>query len=588
MLAFIGRRSAFIVFVTGFLGLFLAVVEIMLSAYIVKLLSMIGVGKSGSGLVQSLLGFFNSTVEILIGFLLITALRSLLHVAKGYCAVSANEIFVTRLRWICISSTLNKLGPKYNSSRVYSLISDVFLKSALSFYGVAHAIPLIVQVILLFIFLISLSTYLSVIGLLFVCLAGLAVYVVQRNIALIVRPLSKINDSLYQSLKRVLENLLLIRFCKLELIESLHVIKLFRDYLYRVRKSNLLALISENIPSLLGSLVIVVLFYIQLEDPKVSAEIFIAFVYVFIRFVQSLSQVVSFLSTALINLPYFKSSFHYFRKLPEESLKNIDLALTEQPVNYQENYVVSDENSYTLSSLSAPSITVRNLNYGYDNDSSVFREFNLSVKAGMQCVIAGPSGVGKSTLLNLLVGEIQPLNGQVRIDDLEPEVFLDRYSHGAAYAGPAPLLFEGTIRKNLIYGARSAISDEDIINMLKSLSLSDWLEKFDSNLDLTLGDGGVGISSGQAQRLSIARALLRQPKLLILDEVTANLDFKTEARVLELLEHLKGKTTVILVTHSAEMMKNADILIDLSKNELGALKDPTKKVSEYSDKYEAI
>ncbi|MDD7805843.1 MAG: ABC transporter ATP-binding protein [Endozoicomonas sp. (ex Botrylloides leachii)] len=564
MLNFVGKRSVIIVLFAGLTGLLLAIMEIVLSAYIVKLLSLIGIGQTGSGFLQSLLGAVDDPQFILIGFFAVTMMRSLLHIAKGYCAVSANELFVTRLRLVCISSTLGKIGRRHNASSVYSLISDVFIKSALTFYGLAHSVPLIVQGLLLFIFLMNISTYLSFVGLTFVFIAGAFVFIMQRQISAIVRPLSAINDSLYQSLKRILDNLLLIRFCKLEKAENDHVVGLLVNYLKRVRKSNLLALISENIPSLLGSIVIAVLFYMQLRAPDISPELFLAFTYIFIRFVQCLSQLVNFSSLAVINLPYFMTARAYYHELPQNEIEGFDACLTGGKVSNVVQANIDSTTDETERRLDLPPyIESVELSYGYEVDSTVIKALSFTIPSGAQCVIVGPSGVGKSTLLNLLTGEIQPVSGSVRISGLSPTGFLDSYSQESAYAGPEPLLFEGTVRDNLLYGVRRSVSDMEITAVLKSLGLGNWLTQFEGDFSLPLGADGVGTSSGQSQRLSIARAILRRPKLLILDEVTANLDFASEQRVLDILETLKGKTTVIIVTHSPTMMKNADITINL-------------------------
>lgn len=566
MLDFLGRRSVNIVIQAGIVGLFLAGMEILLSAYLVKLLSLIGIGQPGGGILHSLLGGLDDPMLVLVGFVLVTILRSLLHIAKGYCAVSANELFINRLRLLCISSTLQKIGPRHNPSRVYSLVSDVFLKSALSFYGAAHSVPLVAQGLLLFAFLLSLSIYLSFVGFSFVVVAGVFVVLIQRKIASVVRPLSDINDRLYKSLKRILENLLLIRFCKLENFENKNVSNILINYLKRIRKSNALSLFSENIPTLLGSVVIAVLFIMQLSEHTIAPELFLAFVYLFVRFVQCLSQVVSFASLSVMNYPYFIAAYRYYQELPQDKILGFDKALLEECliVNTPNEKQGNMDHIELFPSLSdAPIIEANSLCYGYEDNKYIFNQLSFKISSGSQCVIVGPSGVGKSTLLNLIVGELQPLNGEVSINGMQSSRFFDLHSHDAAYAGPEPLLFEGALRDNLLYGLNRIVTDDEIKAVLKSLGLGDWLSTFGGDLTIPLGPEGFATSSGQAQRLSIARAIIRKPKLLILDEVTANLDLASEKLVLDLLEDLKVYTTVIIVTHSYAMMQNADLVLNL-------------------------
>lgn len=563
MINFIGIQSAFIILLSGFVGLLLAGIEIMFSAYIIKLLSLIGVSEGETGLLQNFLSQVNDPFYILLGFIAITMFRSLLHVMKGYFAVSANELFITRLRLICISSTLFRIGPIQNPSRVFSLISDIFLKSAQTFYGLAHSIPLFVQVVFLMVFLIYLSPGLALIGFVFIGVSGGLVVLLQRNISGIVKPLVGINESLYQSLKRIIDNLLLIRFCKLENYEGDQVAFLLIEYLKKVRKATALSLVSENIPAIIGSVVISVLFFIQLYEQSIGPEEFIAFIYLFVRFVQSLSQLVSFASLSTINLPYFRSAYDYFSGIPNNAIERFEYPLLRgMPRKIIDPYSSRETPSVAVLNT-PPTISVKDLCYRHEEGEYLFKDFSLKISAGSQCVIVGPSGSGKSTLLNLLVGELNPQAGEVSINGNEPISFLNCYKDDAAYAGPEPFLFEGGVRENLLYGVTRSVESKEIISVLHQLGLKSWLAQFGGDLSLPLGSQGVATSSGQAQRLSIARAILRKPKLLVMDEVTANLDHESERAVLNLLETLKGHTTVVIVTHSTGMIRNADLKVDL-------------------------
>ena len=533
-----------------------------------KLFTLIGAFSPNGGFFAGLLNLTDDPYIVLSGFILITLLRSSLHIAKGYCAVSANEFFITRLRFLCISSTLNKVGPKQNASGIYSLISDVFLKSAQTLFGIAHSLPLIIQSIVMLLFLFSVSAYLSIVGLLFLIISGSFVFFAQRRIAKIVGPLSGINRSLYRSLKRILDNLLLIRFCKLEQLENTKVVLILGDYLKRVRKSNFYSLLSENIPTLIGSLVVSLLFVIQIKTDEMRPEIFITFIYIFVRFIQCVSQTVNFTSLSILNYPYFITAFKYFSRLPLDEIKAFDAILlnhvkhNKDDLFSQKNHVRSD-----VRLKAAPDINIKHISYRYHNENPLFINLDFRVNSGQCCVIVGPSGVGKSTLLNLLVGELEPNEGLITINGQSPSSFLDLYSDEAAYAGPEPLLFEGSIRENLLYGSDGTVSEQEVYKVLEELGLKEWLSQFDYDLDKPLGNLGIAVSSGQAQRISLARAVLRKPKLLILDEVTANLDIAAEQKILSLLEQLKSVTTTIIVTHSSEMMKNADITVDLSNKQ---------------------
>ena len=194
---------------------------------------------------------------------------------------------------------------------------------------------------------------------------------------------------------------------------------------------------------------------------------------------------------------------------------------------------------------------------------SLINSLTFDVYPGKRCVIAGASGSGKTTLLNLLVGELPPRSGTILIDGQPPAQFLNEYSEVAAFAGPDPLLFEGSVRENLLYGTKRKVSDQEILDVLSELDLTSWIKSSGGDLDCYLGFDGANTSSGEAQRLSIARALLRRPRLLILDEVTANLDVVSEAAVFECLDRLNGEVTIVLVTHNKTFIDDQIDVISL-------------------------
>lgn len=564
LINFIGRKSLLPVCLSIVVGLCLAFLEILFAAYLVYLFSLINFSQDHNSPINNLLNSIENHYFVLMGFVAISGLRSILHIAKGYLAVGANELFVTRLRFICIASVVLNSSPKIGSSRVYSLISDVFLKSALTFYGVAHSIPLLVQCCVLCVFLVITSPYLSLIGMIAVILTGLIVLVVQRKISLIVRPVKNINDNLYRNLKRVVENIILIRLFNIEALEVEKTRILLVDYLARIKKGTLFSLISENLPQFFGAVVVSILFAIQIDSDRISAEVFIGFVYIFIRFIQNLSQVFSFLSNSIINFPYFKAAHAFFVTIPASEVKKIDVAFERNQIDtdFSVEGVRIEEENVTCSD--APVIKITQVDHEFIKVKRAAKKITLTVNSGQRCVIVGPSGSGKSSLLSLVAGTLEPNNGKVEISGISPTEYIDYFSSCISYAGPEPLLFEGTLRENLLYGAASSFADEEIIKVLADLDLGSWLQEFDYDLGQLLGGHELATSTGQAQRLSLARAILRKPKLLLLDEVTANLDRDTEQKFIALLDEMKGKTTVVMVTHSIEMQRNADVILDLN------------------------
>jgi ATP-binding cassette subfamily C protein CydD len=176
---------------------------------------------------------------------------------------------------------------------------------------------------------------------------------------------------------------------------------------------------------------------------------------------------------------------------------------------------------------------------------------SFRVPAGETLVLAGPSGAGKSTVIEILLGFVRPGRGRVTINgadiaDLVPQAL----ARLTAWIGQQPVLFAGSIRENIRF-ARPEATDAEIEAAARSASVTDFASQLPDGLDTKVGEGGYGLSGGQAQRVAIARAFLKNAPLLLLDEPTAHLDPATEADVLESLRRLALGRTVILASHSS-------------------------------------
>ena len=206
-----------------------------------------------------------------------------------------------------------------------------------------------------------------------------------------------------------------------------------------------------------------------------------------------------------------------------------------------------------------------------DGPSDLFSMLDLEVAPGQTLVVFGPSGVGKSTLLNLFLGGIQPTQGHIDLllDNgvIKPlSSFRSRILASVGYVGTDSFIFEGTVFENLTYGLLMPPAQSEVSRALE-LAECGFVKSLDKGLDYKLTEQGQGLSAGQKQRLSLARALLRNPKILILDEATANLDADIEAKLLTTLLRLKGQMTILAVTHRPSVMMIADLQLDLGRVE---------------------
>ncbi|WP_049576409.1 ABC transporter ATP-binding protein [Streptomyces sp. SBT349] len=188
--------------------------------------------------------------------------------------------------------------------------------------------------------------------------------------------------------------------------------------------------------------------------------------------------------------------------------------------------------------------------------------FDLSVRPGETIALVGPSGAGKSTVLNLLIGFIRPTTGRITLDGADTaELDLRTYRRFLSVVPQESILFEGTIRENVTYGLGEEVGDEVVRDALRAANALEFVERLPLGLDTVAGERGALLSGGQKQRIAIARALIRDPRVLILDEATSALDSRSETSVQEALGRLMRGRTVFVVAHRLSTIRNADRIV---------------------------
>ncbi len=210
-----------------------------------------------------------------------------------------------------------------------------------------------------------------------------------------------------------------------------------------------------------------------------------------------------------------------------------------------------------------PAVDVQDITVRYPGSAApALAHFSARFASGSVTVVVGASGAGKTTLGDVLLGLLEPASGAVLVDG-RPMASLARapWRDRVAYLAQEPMLLHGTIRENLLF-AQPGASAEALHDALRAAAC-DFVDALPQGLDAPIGDRGVLLSGGEKQRLALARALLRQPGLLVLDEATSALDAETESRVLQTVDALKGRCTVVFCTHRAAPRAIADQVIEI-------------------------
>ena len=203
-----------------------------------------------------------------------------------------------------------------------------------------------------------------------------------------------------------------------------------------------------------------------------------------------------------------------------------------------------------------------NVSFKYpDGDEYVLEDFNLKIPQGSSIAIVGETGAGKSTLVNLICRFFEPTEGAVLIDGKDARERSQLWLHSAiGYVLQTPHLFSGTIRENLLY-AKPDATDEEMYAALKTASADKIVARLEKGLDSDVGEGGDMLSTGEKQLISFARAVLSDPKILILDEATASVDTITEQEIQETTERVISGRTSVVIAHRLSTVKNSDHII---------------------------
>ena len=382
-------------------------------------------------------------------------------------------------------------------------------------------------------------------------IVGVTTFVLSRKIKIAQKDIVKESAALAGSTTETLRNVELVKSLGLEKqeIQRLNEVneKILGLELGKIKTIRKLAFIQGTLINAMRAILVFIMLFLIFNAKMSLGEFFSLFIYSF------------FIFTPLSNLGMIASQYQEAKASNEQLEEILKIPLEKKP-----------ENAKKVKQIK--SIEYKDVSFSYEtNDVSSVKNINLGLNEGKIAAFVGPSGSGKSTLLKLLVGLYKPTSGKLLLNGIDSkEVDFDEIRKKIGFVSQETQLFAGTIRENLLFVNPKA-SDKECLRVLKLASISHIMDRGKQGLSTIIGEGGIKLSGGERQRLAIARALLREPELLIFDEATSSLDSLTEKEItLTIKEILKVRPGIItvLVAHRLSTVLHADRIYVLEKGEV--------------------
>lgn len=375
--------------------------------------------------------------------------------------------------------------------------------------------------------------------------AGILVvtFLIRKLIVRIQKEVSEIDGDIIGFMQEVLDKLLMIQ--ALDVVEETerradNVFRERKRLRYRAKNLNLTFNTGANILSYGIAFVSMCYFALQLYQGKISFGSLVA-----------MTQLAALLETPLLSMPTLIRRLFHLTAAAERVKELVDIPSQDDGTS-----------DVPVKPANLMHIEARNVSYSYSREK-VLEDISFRIPSGGLTVITGSSGIGKSTLLKLMLGIYQREKGELVAVTASGDIPLTRKTRNLfTYVPQGNLLLSGTIKDNLLLTKPDA-TEEEISGALHISTLDEVLEKFPQGIDTEISESGRGISEGQGQRLSLARAILRDAPVLLLDEVTSSLDALTERKVLSRIRALPDKTCIV-VTHRPAVLDMADLHLHIS------------------------
>ena len=551
---FIGKRSMRYLILGVLTGIALSIVEVTFAYLLQAFLVVLKVVPSRTFMnVPSWLPIDNPLAFLLFVAIVLLA-KGLIQWGHSFLLAATYEVQRQTQRYRLIDWAFH--SKSVNSAEVLQLYHNGIDSTCSTLSNVQGIAIILSTSLLIFAYLLKISVLITFISFGILALLALLMKFFDTIIADSSKTIDHEQLNINRSLLSHFKNLLLLQIYGTQDQEN----KLIRSKIKKVtfhslRYSKILNL-KSTLPPTFGKILICSLCVVSTRRSWIPSGLMITYFYLFLQFVQNFSEVVRVSSQIVFSWPPTAKFAIWWADHSYDGVRNkLDLNKNDkkppllEPLGWKIDHV-----TFTYS----------------DTQEPVLNDFSLTVPPKSCTVLVGESGSGKSTILALALGLIDANQGSVNvmseeIGEKSIDEIRERLLSSIGYVGPESFLIEGTVYENLLYGLHRIPTESEVKDVIQ-IADCHFIDAFPKKLEHYITEQGQGLSAGQKQRLSFARALLRKPKLLILDEATSNLDMETEEKFVGTLEKMKGKVTILAVTHRVALLRIADQVINLNPN----------------------
>lgn len=429
--------------------------------------------------------------------------------------------------------------------------TDLFTK------GIIHILELFVEITIcvvlgVYLFIVSKSISVIVVGLLVICM-GIFAMISKRYSKTIGKECQEHKGKIYQWMNQALGGIKEIKILGREDFFIERYNQSFEKYVRGLRINRLIGVLPKHVVETvcMAGLLLAIIFkilYGQKEIVEYISQLAVLAVAA-MKLMPSVGKINEHVSCILYSVPSF------------ELLKNDLKAIEEE---------IMDEQTEEIRWNFENAISVKDVKYSYPNsEGNVIDGATLEIRKGEAIAFIGPSGAGKTTMVDIILGLLQPQYGRIKADEIDINKHKRMWQNEIGYIPQVIYLSDDTIRNNIAFGINEKEIDEDaVIRALKQAQLFEFVDNLPEGLDTVVGDRGVRLSGGQRQRIGIARALYHNPEVLVLDEATSALDSETESAVMEAINHLQGIKTMIIIAHRLSTIRNVDSIYEVTEGKV--------------------